>query len=154
MEIKILGTGCSNCKNLEKATREAVAELNLDAAIVKEEDIVKIMSYGIMRTPALVLDGYGQARQDHDRDRIAAHALAHPFGDFGRVHLPDGQPAAAFIAAHRREIVARIAYWTGEGSYVVRQFIDFLRERSELLGLNVRGLEASRSSNSPLSEPQ
>jgi len=56
MEIKILGTGCSNCKNLEKATREAVAELNLDATVVKEEDIVKIMSYGIMRTPALVMD--------------------------------------------------------------------------------------------------
>ena len=56
MEIKILGTGCSNCKNLEKATREVVAELNLDATVVKEEDIVKIMSYGIMRTPALVLD--------------------------------------------------------------------------------------------------
>ena len=56
---------------------------------------------------------------------------------------PDGQPAAAFIASHRREIVARIAYWTGESSYVVRQFIDFLRERAELLGLNVRGLEAS-----------
>jgi small redox-active disulfide protein 2 len=56
MEIKILGTGCANCKNLEKATREAVADLNLDAIVVKEEDIVKIMSYGIMRTPALVLD--------------------------------------------------------------------------------------------------
>lgn len=56
MEIKILGTGCPNCKNLEKATREAVADLNLDATVVKEEDIVKIMSYGIMRTPALVLD--------------------------------------------------------------------------------------------------
>jgi len=56
MEIKILGTGCSNCKNLEKAAREAVAELNLDATVVKEEDIVKIMSYGIMRTPALVVD--------------------------------------------------------------------------------------------------
>ena len=56
MEIKILGTGCSNCKNLEKDTREAVAELNLDVTVVREEDIVKIMSYGIMRTPALVLD--------------------------------------------------------------------------------------------------
>jgi small redox-active disulfide protein 2 len=56
MEIKILGTGCANCKNLEKATRAAVAELNLDATVVKEEDIVKIMSYGIMRTPALVVD--------------------------------------------------------------------------------------------------
>ena len=52
MEIKILGTGCSNCKSLEKATREAVAELNLDASVVKEEDIVKIMGYGVMRTPA------------------------------------------------------------------------------------------------------
>lgn len=56
MEIKILGTGCSSCKNLEKATREAVAELKLDASVVKEEDIVKIMSYGVMRTPALVVN--------------------------------------------------------------------------------------------------
>ncbi len=56
MEIKILGTGCSNCKNLEKAAREAVTELNLDATVIKEEDIVKIMGYGIMRTPALVVD--------------------------------------------------------------------------------------------------
>ena len=56
MEIKILGTGCANCKNLEKATHEAVAELNLDATVVKEEDIVKIMGYGVMRTPAIVVD--------------------------------------------------------------------------------------------------
>jgi small redox-active disulfide protein 2 len=56
MEIKILGTGCSNCRNLEKSTREAVAELNLDASIIKEEEITKIMSYGIMRTPALVVN--------------------------------------------------------------------------------------------------
>jgi small redox-active disulfide protein 2 len=56
MEIKILGTGCSNCRNLEKATREAVAELNLEASVVKEEDITKIMGYGIMRTPALVVN--------------------------------------------------------------------------------------------------
>jgi small redox-active disulfide protein 2 len=56
MEIKILGTGCSNCRNLEKATREAVAELNIEATVVKEEDITKIMGYGIMRTPALVVN--------------------------------------------------------------------------------------------------
>lgn len=56
MEIKILGTGCSNCKNLEKATVQAVAEMNLDASVEKVEDIVKIMSYGVMRTPALVVD--------------------------------------------------------------------------------------------------
>jgi small redox-active disulfide protein 2 len=57
MEIKILGTGCSKCKTLEKATREAVKELGIDANIEKEEDIMKIMEYGVMHTPALVIDG-------------------------------------------------------------------------------------------------
>jgi small redox-active disulfide protein 2 len=56
MEIKILGTGCPNCNNLEKATINALAEMNLDAKVVKEEDIAKIMGYGIMRTPGLVID--------------------------------------------------------------------------------------------------
>ncbi len=56
MEIKVLGTGCPKCKSLEKATREAVAELNVEAYITKEEDIVKIMSYGIMQTPGLVIN--------------------------------------------------------------------------------------------------
>jgi small redox-active disulfide protein 2 len=56
MIIKVLGTGCSNCKNLEKATQNAVAELGISANIEKVEDIQKIMSYGIMRTPALVID--------------------------------------------------------------------------------------------------
>ena len=56
MNIKILGTGCTNCKNLEKATYNAVAELDLNATISKVEDIQQIMSYGIMRTPALVVD--------------------------------------------------------------------------------------------------
>lgn len=57
MEIKVLGTGCPKCKSLEKATREAVTELGIDANIEKEEDIMKIMQYGIMHTPALVIDG-------------------------------------------------------------------------------------------------
>ena len=56
MEIKILGTGCANCKNLETATRKAVEELGVEATVVKEEDIMKIMGYGIMRTPGLVID--------------------------------------------------------------------------------------------------
>jgi hypothetical protein len=56
---------------------------------------------------------------------------------------PNGQPAAEFINSHRREIVGRISYWTGESSYVVRQFLDFLRERAGTLDLRVRGLEAS-----------
>ncbi len=57
MEIKILGTGCANCKTLEKLTINALAEMNIDASVEKVEDIVKIMSYGIMRTPGLVIDG-------------------------------------------------------------------------------------------------
>lgn len=56
MEIKVLGTGCPKCKTLEKNTHDAVVELGLDATISKVEDIVEIMSYGIMSTPALVID--------------------------------------------------------------------------------------------------
>lgn len=57
MEIKVLGTGCPRCKALEKTTRDAVAELGIEATIDKEEDIMKIMGYGIMHTPALVING-------------------------------------------------------------------------------------------------
>jgi small redox-active disulfide protein 2 len=56
MEIKVLGTGCTKCKSLEKVTREAVAEMNLQANVEKVEDIVKIMGYGVLSTPALVVD--------------------------------------------------------------------------------------------------
>jgi small redox-active disulfide protein 2 len=54
--IKVLGPGCTNCKNLERVTREAVAELGLDATIEKVEDYAAIAGYGIMSTPALVVD--------------------------------------------------------------------------------------------------
>ena len=56
MEIKILGTGCPNCKALEQATKDVVADLKLDATVTKEEDIVKIMGYGILKTPGLVVN--------------------------------------------------------------------------------------------------
>ena len=56
MEIKVLGTGCARCKSLEKITRNAVDELNLDASVEKVEDIQKIMEYAVMRTPALVIN--------------------------------------------------------------------------------------------------
>jgi len=56
MQIKVLGTGCPKCKTLERNVREAVSELNIQADITKEEDIVNIMNYGIMRTPGLVID--------------------------------------------------------------------------------------------------
>ena len=56
MEIKILGTGCSNCKKLEANTKEAIKELNVEAKITKVEDIKDIMKYGVMRTPAIVIN--------------------------------------------------------------------------------------------------
>lgn len=57
MEIKILGTGCPNCKTLERVTRQAVSELNLDTEIIMEQDIMNILNYGVMRTPGLVING-------------------------------------------------------------------------------------------------
>jgi len=56
MEIKILGTGCSKCKTLEQLTREVVSKNDINATIIKVEDIVEIMKYNIMTTPALVID--------------------------------------------------------------------------------------------------
>jgi len=56
MEIIVLGTGCPNCKALEKATRDTIEELGIDATITKEEDIMKILAYGVMHTPALVVN--------------------------------------------------------------------------------------------------
>ena len=56
MEIKILGTGCSKCKTLEKLTREVVEKNGINANIIKVEDIVEIMKYNIMSTPALVVN--------------------------------------------------------------------------------------------------
>jgi len=56
MKIKVLGTGCPNCKALEKKANEAVQELGIKATITKEEDIMRIMEYGVMHTPALVVD--------------------------------------------------------------------------------------------------
>jgi len=57
MEIKILGTGCSKCKTLEKLTREVVEQNGIDASVTKVEDIMEIMKYGVMSTPALVVNG-------------------------------------------------------------------------------------------------
>ena len=57
MKIEILGTGCAKCKALEKNVIEAVAKSGKFAQIEKVEDITKIMEYGVMSTPGLVIDG-------------------------------------------------------------------------------------------------
>ena len=56
MEIKILGTGCPKCKTLEELTRKVVKDNGIDANITKVEDIIEIMKYNIMVTPALVVN--------------------------------------------------------------------------------------------------
>ena len=57
MEVKVLGAGCPKCKALEKAVINSLAELDIEADVCKVEDIVQIMQYGVMHTPALVIDG-------------------------------------------------------------------------------------------------
>ena len=56
MIIKVLGSGCANCKKLEGLAAKAVTELGIEAEIVKVTDIAQIMGYGVMSTPALVID--------------------------------------------------------------------------------------------------
>ncbi len=57
MKIEILGTGCKKCKELEANAQKAVADSGKFAQIEKVEDIQKIMEYGVMNTPGLVIDG-------------------------------------------------------------------------------------------------
>ncbi|HPE88833.1 MAG TPA: thioredoxin family protein [Spirochaetia bacterium] len=57
MKVQILGSGCPKCKLLEQHAREAVAELGVDAEIVKVTDTDDIMEMGVMMTPALAIDG-------------------------------------------------------------------------------------------------
>jgi len=56
MKIKVLGSGCPNCKVLEANTKKALEELKIKADVEKVTDITKIMEYGVMSTPALVVN--------------------------------------------------------------------------------------------------
>ena len=56
MIIKVLGSGCSKCKKLEENARTAIVELGIEAAIEKVTELEKIMDYGVMMTPALVIN--------------------------------------------------------------------------------------------------
>ena len=57
MKIEILGTGCTKCKALEESAKQAIAKIGGFHEVKKVEDIVEIMNYGVMSTPALVVDG-------------------------------------------------------------------------------------------------
>lgn len=57
MKIEVLGTGCPKCKMLYDNAKKAVEEKGIQAEVVKIEDIEKITEYGVMMTPALVVNG-------------------------------------------------------------------------------------------------
>jgi small redox-active disulfide protein 2 len=57
MKIEVLGPGCKNCESLEKATKEALGQLGVDATLDKITDYGEIAAYGVMSTPALAIDG-------------------------------------------------------------------------------------------------
>ena len=57
MEIKVLGSGCAKCKTTYEMIEKIVKENQLDAKLSKVEDIVELLNYGIMTTPAIVVDG-------------------------------------------------------------------------------------------------
>ncbi len=57
MEIKVLGPGCANCKRLYQEAERAVVQSGLDATVTKVESMEEIASFGILRTPGLVIDG-------------------------------------------------------------------------------------------------
>ncbi len=56
LQIKVLGPGCIKCRGLDERTRKAVAELGLDASVEKVEDLRDILNYGVLQTPALVIN--------------------------------------------------------------------------------------------------
>jgi len=57
MRIEVLGSGCAKCNKTKELAEKAVKEVGVDAEIVKVEDFDKILEYGVMVTPALVIDG-------------------------------------------------------------------------------------------------
>jgi small redox-active disulfide protein 2 len=80
MEVKILGTGCPNCKRLEKVAREALAEMGVEATVTKVTKMVDILAYNIPATPGLVIDekvvSYGRVPTKAETTSLIATALA------------------------------------------------------------------------------
>ena len=128
-------------------------------ALAKLEYVERVMSEVGAEAPDvpvpqdddLPVEAMRYSLKDHYRDSSRGLPLGESTifdGDLRNIfaaeaEAPAGQPASEFLAAHRREIVRRISYWTGESTFSVRQFVELLRDRGAALGLRVRGLEAS-----------
>lgn len=80
MDVKILGSGCPNCKRLEKITREALVEMGVEATVTKVTDFSDIMAYNIIATPGLVIDkkvvSYGRVPSKAEISTMLATALS------------------------------------------------------------------------------
>ena len=77
MKIKILGSGCANCKKLYALTEDAIKETGASATIEKVEDFQKIMAYGVMTTPAIVINEKVKAfGRIPSKDEIKKYILA------------------------------------------------------------------------------
>lgn len=67
MVIKVVGSGCSNCKKLLELTKEAVKDLHVQADVIYVTDLIEIAKTGLLRTPGLIIDGkivsYGRVPQ-------------------------------------------------------------------------------------------
>ena len=128
-------------------------------ALAKLEYVDRVMrevGAGIPEVPAvtpddLPVEAMDYTVADHYRDADGGLPIEderHFDGDLRRLFgtaddAPGGEPAGEFLRRHRREIVTRIAYWTGEGTPLVRAFIDLLVRRVDALELRAHGLEAA-----------
>jgi len=84
--IKVLGSGCAKCNQLEAATKAALEQLGMDAAIDHVRDFAQIAAYGVMSTPALVVDG--KVVSDGKVLKTGEIAEGTPRGTFGERCLP------------------------------------------------------------------
>lgn len=79
-KVKVIGSGCAKCNQLEQATKSALQELGMDPAIEHVTDFVQIASYGVMSTPALVMDGkvlsYGKVLSKDEVVKLIREAQA------------------------------------------------------------------------------